>query len=121
MKSFGIFTLKILWAIILFWIVTFGMASLLKVPFINFVDTKIDTLTARMTDQFSASVEDVLTGCEISPKLTLEEFNKRTEKKEPANKLEDVAALGLFDFDSEDIKAWMELYLDAATLKAKCD
>ena len=121
MKSFGVFTLKILWAIILFWIVTFGMASLLMVPFINFVDTKIDTLTARMTDQFSASVEDVLAGCEISPKLTLEEFNKRTEKKEPANKLEDVAALGLFDFDSEDIKAWMELYLDAATLKAKCD
>lgn len=114
-KSIAIFSGKVLAGTILFWLTTFVIFSfsgeLIRAHLIN--------TSEMLAQQFSSNIKDELVECTIAPTLTVEGYEER-QRQESKERKEDEGSLGLLDFDSEDIKNAIELYLEMTTFKVNC-
>ena len=72
-----------------------------------------------LAQQFSSNIKNELVECTIAPTLTVERYEER-QREESKEQKENDESLGLLDFDSEDIKNAIELYLEMTTFKVSC-
>ena len=106
-KSLVIFGGKVLSGTILFWLTTFV------------IRTNLTSTSEILAQQLSSHIKNELFECTIAPTLTVERYEERQREESKEQKKND-ESLGLLDFDSEDIKNAIELYLEMTTFKVNC-
>ena len=114
-KSLITFSLKVFLATILFWLITFLLFSFSG----ELIRGYLTDSTEILAQQFSSNIKSELVECTIAPTLTVEDYEERQRQKSKEQK-EDEESLGLLDFDSEDIKNAIELYLEMTTFEVNC-
>ena len=113
-KSLIIFSVKVLVATILFWLTTFLVLWLTG----DLIRGHLANSSEMLAQQFSSNIKNELVECTIAPTLTVEGYEER--QRQESKEKEDEESLGLLDFDSEDIKNAIELYLEMTTFKVNC-
>ena len=114
-KSMVIFSGKVLSGTILFWLTTFVIFSF----FGELITAHLKNSSEMLAQQFSSNIKSELVECTIAPTLTVEGYEER-QRQESKEQKEDEESLGLLDFDSEDVKNAIELYLEMTTFKVNC-
>ena len=114
-KSLVIFGAKVLSGTILFWLTTFVIFSFSG----ELIKTNLTSTSEILAQQLSSHIKNELVECTIAPTLTVERYEER-QREESKEQKENDESLGLLDFDSEDIKNAIELYLEMTTFKVSC-
>ena len=114
-KSFINFSVKVFLATILFWLTTFLVLSFSG----ELIKDHLTNSSEVLVQQLSSHIKNELVECTIAPTLTVEGFEER-QRQESKEQKEDDESLRLLDFDSEDIKNAIELYLEMTTFKVNC-
>ena len=114
-KSLITFSVKVFLATILFWLTTFLVFSFSG----ELIRGYLTNSSVTLAQQFSSNIKNELVECTIAPTLTVEGYEER-QREESKEQKEDDESLGLLDFDSEDIKNAIELYLEMTTFKVSC-
>lgn len=114
-KSLINFSVRVLLATILFWLTTFLVLSFAG----ELIRDHLTNSSEMLAQQLSSNIKSELVECTIAPTLTVEDYEER-QRQESKEQKEDEESLGLLDFDSEDIKNAIELYLEMTTFKVNC-
>jgi len=114
-KSLITFSVKVLLATILFWLTTFLVLWLTG----DLIRGHLANSSEMLAQQFSSNIKNELVECTMAPTLTVEGYEER-KRQESKEQKEDAEPLGLLNFDSEDIKNAIGLYLEMTTFKVEC-
>ena len=114
-KSLINFSARVFLATILFWLTTFLVLSFSG----DLIRGHLTNSSEMLAQQLSSNIKSELVECTIAPTLTVEGYEER-QRQESKEQKEDEEPLELLNFDSEDIKNAIGLYLEMTTFKVNC-